>query len=94
MESRLNDLPQLQGAVTIALVLLVVAVTAFIGIAIVYARKKKTSHGDDSELSIGCAYFIEVGNRPSQQDSLFVSPLDEYRKFGITAVVADGMGGM
>lgn len=94
MESRLNDLPQLQGVVIIALVLLVLAVTAFIGIAVVYARKRKSSRNDDSDLSIDCAYFIEVGNRPSQQDSLFVSPLDDYRKFGITAVVADGMGGM
>jgi len=94
MENRLSELAHLQIVVIAAIVLFALAVTTFVYIAVKYIKKKNTRRSDDSELHMDCAYFIEVGRRPSQQDSLYISPLNDYQKFGITAVVADGMGGM
>lgn len=94
MENRLSELAHLQIVVIAAIVLFALAVTTFVYIAVKYIKKKNTRRPDDSELHMDCAYFIEVGRRPSQQDSLYISPLNDYQKFGITAVVADGMGGM
>lgn len=94
METSFADLPTLQSSVFAALVLFVVTTIAFIWLAVLYVKKKSTGRPDDSELYIDCAYFCEIGKRPSQQDSVFISNLADYRKYGITALVADGMGGM
>ena len=94
METSFADLPTLQSSVFAALVLFVVTTIAFIWLAVLYVNKKSNGRPDDSELYIDCAYFCEIGKRPSQQDSVFISNLADYRKYGITALVADGMGGM
>ncbi len=94
MENSFADLPTLQSAVYPAIVLFVLTAVVFIWFVTVYIKKKGFGNPDDSDLYIDCAYFQEIGKRPSQQDSVFISPLDDYRRYGITALVADGMGGM
>lgn len=94
METRFADLPTLQSSVVAALVLFVITTIAFIWLVVVYFKKKGAGSPDDSNLYIDCAYFCEIGKRPSQQDSVYISDLTDYRKYGITALVADGMGGM
>lgn len=94
METRFADLPTLQSSVVAALVLFVITTIAFIWLVVVYFKRKGTGSPDDSNLYIDCAYFCEIGKRPSQQDSVYISDLTDYRKYGITALVADGMGGM
>lgn len=94
METRFADLPTLQSSVVAALVLFVITTIAFIWLVVVYFKRKRAGSPDDSNLYIDCAYFCEIGKRPSQQDSVYISDLTDYRKYGITALVADGMGGM
>ena len=94
MQVSFSDRPYLQSAVFAALVLFVATAVAFIWVAHVYYRKKLSGLPGGNELYLECAYFSEIGKRPSQQDSVFISSLDDYRKYGITALVADGMGGM
>lgn len=94
METRFADLPALQSSVVAALVLFVITTIAFIWLVVVYFKRKDAGSPDDSNLYIDCAYFCEIGKRPSQQDSVYISDLTDYRKYGITALVADGMGGM
>ncbi|MBR6960358.1 MAG: protein phosphatase 2C domain-containing protein, partial [Clostridiales bacterium] len=94
METRFADLPTLQSSVVAALVLFVITTIAFIWLVVVYFKRKGAGSPDDSNLYIDCAYFCEIGKRPSQQDSVYISDLTDYRKYGITALVADGMGGM
>ena len=94
METRFADLPTLQSSVVAALVLFVITTIAFIWLVVAYFKRKGTGSPDDSNLYIDCAYFCEIGKRPSQQDSVYISDLTDYRKYGITALVADGMGGM
>lgn len=94
METRFADLPTLQSSVVAALVLFVITTIAFIWLVVVYFKRKGEGSPDDSNLYIDCAYFCEIGKRPSQQDSVYISDLTDYRKYGITALVADGMGGM
>lgn len=43
---------------------------------------------------VDVAYFQEIGKRPYQEDSLYISPIDDITKDGFVAVVADGMGGL
>ncbi|MBR1796913.1 MAG: protein phosphatase 2C domain-containing protein [Clostridiales bacterium] len=94
METSFADLPQLQSFVIPAVVLFVATAVAFFLLTGVYIKRKDAGRLDDTELYLDCAYFCEIGKRPSQQDSLYISPLSDYRKYGITAIVADGMGGM
>lgn len=94
METRFQDLPTLQSSVFAALILFVITTIAFIWLVVIYFRRKGAGRPDDSNLYIDCAYFCEIGKRPSQQDTVFISNLSDYRKYGITALVADGMGGM
>lgn len=89
-----KDITALQSAVYAAFILFFVTTIVFIWFTVVYIKKKGFGNPDDSNLYIDCAYFQEVGKRPSQQDSVFISPLGDYKKYGITALVADGMGGM
>lgn len=94
MGTDFTAIPALQSAVYAAFILFVVTSVVFIWFTVVYIRRKGFRNVDDSDLYIDCAYFQEIGKRPSQQDSLYISPLGDYKKYGITALVADGMGGM
>lgn len=94
METSFSELPYLQGVVFPALILFLLTLLVFVWIVVIYFKKHRQGKPDDSELFIDCAYFKEIGKRPSQQDSVFISNLSDYKKYGITAVVADGMGGM
>ncbi len=94
METSFSELPYLQGIVFPALILFLLTLLVFVWIVVLYYKKHRQGKPDDSELFIDCAYFKEIGKRPSQQDSVFISNLSDYKKYGITAVVADGMGGM
>ena len=94
METSFSELPYLQGVVFPALILFLLTLLVFVWIVVLYYKKHRQGKPDDSELFIDCAYFKEIGKRPSQQDSVFISNLSDYKKYGITAVVADGMGGM
>ena len=94
MQTSFADLPTLQSVVYPALVLFVLTAVVFVWFTVVYIQKKGFGNPDDSDLYIDCAYFMEIGKRPSQQDSVFISNLSDYKRYGITALVADGMGGM
>ncbi len=94
METSFSELTYLQGVVFPALILFLLTLLVFVWIVVLYFKKHRQGKPDDSELFIDCAYFKEIGKRPSQQDSVFISNLSDYKKYGITAVVADGMGGM
>lgn len=94
METSFSELPYLQGIVFPALILFLLTLLVFVWIVVLYYKKHRQGKPDDTELFIDCAYFKEIGKRPSQQDSVFISNLSDYKKYGITAVVADGMGGM
>ena len=94
MQTSFADLPVLHGLILPAVILFVLTTAVFIWFSVVYVKKGGFGHPDDNELYIDCAWFCEIGKRPSQQDSVYISPLENYHKYGITALVADGMGGM
>ena len=45
-------------------------------------------------LTADVAYFCEIGQRERQEDSVYISQLDEYRDHGLFSCIADGMGGL
>jgi len=95
MEKQFLDFSsELHSTVFAALVLFAVTVIFFIYLAVTYYNKRNSKRSDDNDLYLDCAYFCEQGKRPSQQDAFFISELEDYRKYGIVACVADGMGGM
>ena len=94
MGTDFTAIPYLQNAVYAAFIMFVLTTLVFIWFTVIYIKRKGFGNPDDSDLYIDCAYFCEIGKRPSQQDSLYISPLSDYKKYGITALVADGMGGM
>ncbi|MCR5803604.1 MAG: SpoIIE family protein phosphatase [Clostridia bacterium] len=49
---------------------------------------------EDYPLFADVSYFYEKGNRERQEDSLYISHLDDYVDYGILACVSDGMGGL
>ena len=67
-----KDITALQSAVYAAFILFFVTTIVFIWFTVVYIKKKGFGNPDDSNLYIDCAYFQEVGKRPSQQDSVFI----------------------
>lgn len=63
---------------------------------VVYKILSKYRHIDINMdiLTPEVAYFHEKGKRESQEDSIYISDLDDYKKTGIVACVSDGMGGL
>lgn len=59
-----------------------------------YHKQKNKHYVSDTMLNADVAYFFEIGKRERQEDSVFISPLDQYGKHGIIACVSDGMGGL
>lgn len=95
MEILFGDLSaEFHSVVFASIVLFFVSVGFFSYLAYIYTKRKNSNLPDESLLVIDCAYFIEQGKRQAQQDSYFVSPLEDYRKYGVVACVADGMGGL
>lgn len=99
----MNDVDLLSNSlklgVTVAIGIFIAAVILFILFFIEYKRRLKMNEERNSlateELLVpSIAFFHEIGKRESQQDSYYISPMDEYRKNGLVAVVADGMGGL
>ncbi|MCQ2532276.1 MAG: protein phosphatase 2C domain-containing protein [Saccharofermentans sp.] len=58
-----------------------------------FIKYKKVDLNYDA-LTPDVAYFHEKGKRDYQEDSLYISELDDYKKSGIVACVSDGMGGL
>ncbi len=59
-------------------------------------RKKsdRKAYKNKDTLSAEVAYFSEIGMRERQEDSTYISPLDDYLDSGLFACIADGMGGL
>lgn len=82
-----------------ALVLVVITIVCFISFVLFYRRKKNAitslmEYNSDELLMPDVAYFSEIGKRESQQDSYYISPMENYRRNGLVLLVADGMGGL
>ncbi len=67
-------------------------------IIILYALIKYTlytnKHKEKMNLICDVAYFHERGKRENQEDSLYVSPMDNLYENGFVAACSDGMGGL
>ncbi|MCR4704264.1 MAG: SpoIIE family protein phosphatase [Saccharofermentans sp.] len=81
----------------VALVLFAVAFIYFVIVSLytliktsVYNRK----HKEKLKLVCDVAYFHERGKRDNQEDSLYVSPMDNMEETGFVAACSDGMGGL
>lgn len=83
-----------RALIAYALILFVIALCAFVYFLVYYRKSIKGVVTDESFLALDVAYFHEKGKRQRQEDSYYISPMDEMRKYGFTACVADGMGGM
>ena len=84
-------------AMNLALALFLFAFISFF-IIILYALIKTNTytkkHKDKLNLICDVAYFHERGKREDQEDSLYISPMDNAELTGIVAACSDGMGGL
>jgi len=95
MELLFGDLSaEFHSVVFASIILFFVSVFFFAYLAYIYVKRKHARLPDEALINIDCAYFIEQGKRAAQQDSCFISPLEDYRKYGVVGCVADGMGGL
>ena len=85
---------EIRALIAYALILFVVAVCAFLYFIYFYRTKIKKAASEEPQLSLDVAYFHERGKRARQEDSYYISPMDESRKYGLVVCVSDGMGGM
>lgn len=78
--------------------LILLALVAFIYFIYFYFNKYKRYKKDNSnvkdELMLDIAYFCERGKRQRQEDSFYISPMDEFARNGVVVLVSDGMGGL
>lgn len=56
--------------------------------------RRKNKENDEENLFCDVAYFFEKGKRDRQEDSFYISPLEQYGSHGIVVCVSDGMGGL
>lgn len=95
MEIMFGDLSaEFHSVVFSSIVLFLVSVFFFSYLAHFYIKRKNQRPPEEALINLDCAYFLEQGRRDAQQDSCYISPLSDYRKYGVVACVADGMGGM
>ena len=84
-------------AIEVALALFAIAFVSFAAISI-YTLIKTTlyqkKHEDKINLMCDVAYFHERGKRGNQEDSVYISPLDQLVQHGLVAACSDGMGGL
>ena len=90
---------ELRTAIVAALALLAVSLFLAVWVGYNWVKRKKITRAsgrkDNGELlSAEIAYFHEKGKRDKQEDSFYISPVDEYDKNGLVVCVSDGMGGM
>lgn len=85
---------EIRALIAYALILFVVAVCVFSYFIYFYKTKVKNPKAEESNLMLDVAYFHERGKRARQEDSYYISPMDESRKYGLVVCVSDGMGGM
>lgn len=84
----------IKGLIILVFFIVLVSVAFFLYFLGIYNKGKKLKKTDDNTLMFDVAYFWEIGKRPYQEDSYYISPLVETSKQGLTTVVADGMGGL
>lgn len=92
-----NSFPEWATMLLSAMVVLVFLVIISLIVLIVLLFKSATKRSDNSDNNnfyVDAAYFHEIGQRKRQEDALYVSPLEDYNKHGLIALVTDGMGGM
>ncbi len=92
----LSDIPEWTMIIlssSVALVLLVIA-SLFVLLRVLVRELMIRTEEPDNNFYVDAAYFHEIGQRTRQEDALFVSPLEDYNKHGLIALVTDGMGGM
>ncbi|HAW16210.1 MAG: protein serine/threonine phosphatase 2C family protein [Clostridiales bacterium] len=93
----MGDLSFLDGGtralIGFAVIFLIVAVGMFF-FFIIQFRNTIDLNADDEYLALDAAYFHEIGKRERQEDSYFISPMEDIRKYGFVVCIADGMGGM
>ena len=75
-------------------VLFLLSLTIFIVVLIRYFKIYRHININQEILTPDIAYFHEKGKRLSQEDSVYISDLVDYKKTGIVACVSDGMGGL
>lgn len=85
---------EIRAMIAYALILFVVAVCVFSYFIYFYKTKVRNPKAEESNLVLDVAYFHERGKRARQEDSYYISPMDESRKYGLVVCVSDGMGGM
>lgn len=73
-----------------------VAFVWFVLVCIIHLHFQNKNNDDDANMNLSAdiAYFYEKGKRERQEDSYFVSPLEQYNEHGIIACISDGMGGL
>ncbi len=84
----------IQFVAYLVVALFLISIFLFVYFLSFYKKGKKFKQKDDDSLMFDIAYFQQIGKRPYQEDSLYISPMDEIAKNGLVAVVADGMGGL
>ena len=84
-------------ALSLALALFLFAFVSFVVIALytlikinIYTKK----HQDKLNLICDVAYFHERGKRDNQEDSVYISPMDQAETAGVVVACSDGMGGL
>ncbi len=63
-------------------------------IKILTGSKIHSDSYEENSLFADVAYFFEKGARQKQEDSIYISHLDDYVDYGILACISDGMGGL
>ena len=84
-------------ALSLALALFLFAFVSFVVIALYTLIKINTytkKHQDKLNLICDVAYFHERGKRDNQEDSIYISPMDQAETTGVVAACSDGMGGL
>ena len=84
-------------AIIIALALFLVAFISFVVIALYTLFKTNiytARHKEKTNLFCDVAYFHEKGKREDQEDSIYISPMDNLEHTGLVAACSDGMGGL
>lgn len=84
-------------AIAVALFLSLAAFSFFVVVfAFSYFELKSFTkiHKNRKNLVCDVAYFHEKGRRPNQEDSIYISPLDQLDESGLVAACSDGMGGL
>lgn len=99
MFNSLYETPTLLILLSLLLAVLLTALASFAvfiykvtGLRRYFSNKQDDSN--EKTLYADVAYFYEKGKRKKQEDSWYISPLEEYKNVGVLACIADGIGGL